>query len=162
MVGDHPWNGVIILGIVDDHPCYFTVSWFYELSVGAKFQVCSTLPSGRFKMVGDHPWNGGWPSFEWCWTILRMVAEHPWHFKSGHKGNRIRSPESEYQISKKIIWPWGSKMWEIAPKIGPSNPPKTVFWMRGDVFPSPNCHFLTKFNSAKSRSSLTKFSFGFS
>ena len=40
MVGDHPVDGC-------------------ELSPGAKFQVCSTIPSGRFWKVGDHPWDGG-------------------------------------------------------------------------------------------------------
>ena len=26
--------------------------------ISTKFQVCSTLPSGRFEMVGDHPLDG--------------------------------------------------------------------------------------------------------
>ena len=54
MVGE-----LTILRIVADHPWYFTYSYFFELSLVAKFQVCSTLPSGRFWIVGDHPWNGG-------------------------------------------------------------------------------------------------------
>ena len=36
-----------------------TWSLFCELSLGAKFQVYSTCPSGRFWIVGDHPWGGG-------------------------------------------------------------------------------------------------------
>ena len=60
---------VIILGIVADRPCHYTLTWFGELSVGAKFQVCTTLPSGQFWIVGDHPWNGGWPSWGWWLTI---------------------------------------------------------------------------------------------
>ena len=47
---------VTILGIVADHPGYFTWFYFCELSLGAKFQVCSSLPSG---MVGVQPKDGG-------------------------------------------------------------------------------------------------------
>ena len=35
-----------------------TLSEFCELSLGAKFKVCSKLSSGRFLMVGDHPGDG--------------------------------------------------------------------------------------------------------
>ena len=37
-----------ILRMVADHPGHFSWSLFCELSFGAKFQVCSTLPSGIF------------------------------------------------------------------------------------------------------------------
>ena len=60
---------VTILGIVADHSWYFTWSWYCKLSVGCKFQVCSTLLSRRFWMVGDYPWNGRWPSWGWWLTI---------------------------------------------------------------------------------------------
>ena len=52
---DHPGNG--------DWPYKTDVTWssFCELSLDAKFKVCSKLPSGRFFMVGDHPGDGGWP-----------------------------------------------------------------------------------------------------
>ena len=29
-----------------------------ELGLDSKFNVCTTLPSGRFWMVGDHPGDG--------------------------------------------------------------------------------------------------------
>ena len=53
MVGDHLVDG--------DLPSITAVTWskFCELSLDAKFQVCSTIPSGRFWMVSDHPWDGG-------------------------------------------------------------------------------------------------------
>ena len=55
--------------MVGGHEWHFTWSLFCDLCLGAKFQVCCTIPSGRFWMVGDLPWDGGWPSWEWWLTI---------------------------------------------------------------------------------------------
>ena len=72
MLGEHPWNvGWLSL------EWWLTIhgSWHLSLgllwfkSIGAKFQVCSTLPSVRFWMVGDIPWSGGWPFWGW-WLII--------------------------------------------------------------------------------------------
>ena len=55
---------VTILEMVADHPWQFTWSKFCQLSLDAKFHVCSTIPSGIFWMVVDQ-------------TILGMVGDHP-------------------------------------------------------------------------------------
>ena len=53
--GDHPWDG--------RWPSMEVVIWlsFCELSLSAKFKVCSTLPSG------------GWPSLGWGWPSMEVV-----------------------------------------------------------------------------------------
>ena len=58
-----------ILGMVADIPWHMAPHQFNELSLGAKLQVCRTLPSGRFWMVVDHPWDGEGPSWVWLLTI---------------------------------------------------------------------------------------------
>ena len=58
LVGDHPLGGgwpslgwrVTLRGMVGDHPWQLSPGVSFDSKVNAKFQVCSTLPSG------------GWPS----------------------------------------------------------------------------------------------------